>query len=207
MKNKTLVIGFCWLAAALASGVQAETVLTPKAQLAAESKKLAAVYASDTKLCNDESSASARLQCRRDAKAEYDKALTDAKKRLMVNAPVSAPVPSKAICTDCGKVVSVTEQDKEGESSPLGLIAGGVTGALLGNQVGGGAGKDLATIAGAIGGAYAGKKIEEKVKTKKVWQVGVEYTDGHTTHFEFAQEPGFRVGDKVKNSGASIVHN
>ena len=77
-------------------------------------------------------------------------------------------------------------------------------GALLGHQIGGGTGKDLATIAGAVGGAYAGKKIEERAKTHTVWTVSVQFEDGSKRSYEFAQEPGYRVGDAVKRSGDTI---
>ena len=102
-------------------------------------------------------------------------------------------------------MTAVAETEKKGESSPAGLIAGGVAGALLGNQVGGGSGKSLATIAGAAGGAYAGKKVEEKMNTHKVWTVHVRYEDGRTQQFEFTENPGLRAGDQVKNSGNSVV--
>lgn len=206
MKKHFLILASGLLFFGVASTALAETPVTPKAQYAADSKNALARYTEDKKLCNDETSSNARLQCRRDAKAEYDKALADAKARM----PVSAPAPAKAqaakaVCADCGKVVAVNMSEKEGEGGALGLIAGGVTGALLGHQVGSGTGKDLATIAGAAGGAYAGKKIEEKVKTHKVWTVSVHYADGRDSSFDFAQDPGLKVGDQVKNSGNSIV--
>jgi uncharacterized protein YcfJ len=115
------------------------------------------------------------------------------------------PDPLQAACQDCGKVVAVNQIEKKGEGSALGLIAGGVAGAVLGHQVGGGLGKDLATVAGAAGGAYAGKQIEKKVKSHKVWTVTVKYPNDSTAHFEFANAPGFAVGDSVRNSGKSIV--
>ena len=104
-------------------------------------------------------------------------------------------------------MVSVTTTDKAGEGSAVGVIAGGATGALLGRQIGSGTGKDIATIAGALGGALAGKKIEEKVKTHKVWVVSVQYADGSTRSFEFEQDPGYKTGDAVKNSGQGIMRD
>ncbi len=175
----TLITIWGMLVMGLASTGFAETTLTPKALLAAETQKIAAAYEADKKLCNDEVSSKARLQCRRDAKAEYDGAVAAA----------------------------VSLADKPGDSSPLGVIAGGVAGAVLGHQVGGGTGKDLATIAGALGGAYAGKTIEEKVKTEKVWTVSVQYGDGHRANFNFSQDPGLKVGDTVKNSGITVVRD
>lgn len=186
---------------------RAETGLTPKAQFTADSKAALTQYDSDKKLCNDETTSSGRLQCRRDAKAQYDQALAAAKARMAAAQPAH-PVPQAAqavpVCADCGMVVAVTTTEKAGEGSPLGLIAGGAAGAILGHQVGSGSGKDLATIAGAVGGAYAGKKIEEKVKTHTVWSVRVQFDDGKTGSYHFDKDPGFKVGDPVKKSGASI---
>ena len=195
------------LLSAVASVALAQTPMTPKAQYNADSKAAQARYEADKKICNDETSSEVRTQCRRDAKAEYDKAITSAKAQLAAASPAASPPaqPAKPVCADCGKVTAITMAEKKGESSPVGLIGGAVVGGVLGNQVGGGTGKTLATIAGAAGGAYAGKKVEEKAKTKNVWTVSVRYQDGRTANFEFTQDPAMRVGDAVKNSGNTIV--
>ncbi len=188
----------------------ADAPLTPKAQYTADSRAAAARYASDKKLCNDEAGSAARLQCRRDARAEYDRSLADARARMAAAAPSASNTPAATakrapVCAECGKVLSVTSQEKSGEGTPLGLIAGGVAGAVLGHQVGSGVGKDLATIAGAAGGAYAGKKIEEKAKSHTVWTVAVQFEDGSKANYEFAQDPGFKAGDAVRKSGDSVI--
>jgi uncharacterized protein YcfJ len=160
-------------------------------------KDAKARYEADKKLCGDEASSDARLQCRRDAKTLYDKA-------------VAANQTSKSTeggCTDCGHVTAVNVHEKKGESNAVGLIAGGVAGAVLGHQVGGGTGKDLATVAGAAGGAYAGKKIQENMNATKVWTVSVKYSDDHVAKFNFAHDPGLPVGTAVKNSGNTVVKN
>lgn len=214
MKNNLFALATAVALSALSCVASAQAPATPKAQYTADSKTAMDRYTSDKTLCNDEASSTARLQCRRDAKTEYDKALAAAKTKMSAATPAvtattataqkaSAPV----ACADCGKVVSVSVTEKEGEGSAVGMIAGGVAGALLGHQVGGGVGKDLATIAGAAGGAYAGKVIEGKVKTHKVWHVTVQYTNASKHSFEFDKDPGFAVGDAVKNSGGSIVRN
>lgn len=205
MKKQFLV----WVATLAMGGLmglaQAQTALTPKAQFTADSKAALTQYNSDKALCAQETTSGARLQCKRDAKAEYDKAVAAAKAKLAA-AGKSGDV-NKVACAECGKVTAVNVVEKEGEGGAVGIIAGGVAGAVLGHQVGSGLGKDLATIAGAAGGAYAGKKIEEKVRTRKVWQVGVQYSGGSAATFEFEQDPGFKVGDAVKKSGNSIVRN
>jgi len=197
------------LGAALAAGAQAQTApqppLSPKAQLAADTKTAGARYEDDKRLCEDETSSSARLQCRRDAKAEYDSAIAAAKARMTAAAAAPVPAPAQVACEGCGKVTAVTVKEEAGKGGPVGLIAGGVGGALLGRQIGGGSGKDIATVAGAVGGAYAGKKIEEKMTSHKVWNVTVQYPGGTSSSFAFEQDPGFKVGDPVRNSGNSVV--
>ena len=57
-----------WMCA-LSCVAQTQTSATPKAQYAVDSKVALDRYEGDKKLCNDESSSTARLQCRRDALA------------------------------------------------------------------------------------------------------------------------------------------
>jgi len=189
----------------------ANTSGDPKANYTEQSSKAVARYDADKKLCAEESSTDARLQCRRDAKAAYDKTLEKAKAKLAdadkakaTTSATAAPT-APALCQDCGTVTAVAVQERDGEGGPIGIIAGGVGGAILGNQVGGGIGKDIATVAGAVGGAYAGKKIEEKVRAYKVWTVSVRYADKTVRHFEFRNDPGYEVGDAVESAGNSIA--
>ena len=213
MKKQLILSAVAVALAGLTFGAGAETPLTPKARYAADSKEALTRYESDKKLCHDESSSGARLQCRRDAKAEYDQALAAAKADLATatkatvatKAADGKPAPTQVSCADCATVLAVKVGEKQGEGSPVGMIAGGVAGAVLGRQVGGGMGKDLATIAGAAGGAYAGKKIEEKIKTHKVWTVSVQYADGSKASFDFVQDPGLKAGDPVKKSGNTVI--
>jgi outer membrane lipoprotein SlyB len=205
MRLKALVSGL--VLSALAGTTMAQSAMSPKAQYSADSKAAQTRFDADKKICNDETSSELRTQCRRDAKAEYDKAIASARAQLAAATPASSAPAQQArpICADCGKVTAINLTEKKGESSPLGLIGGAVLGGVLGHQVGGGTGKTLATVAGAAGGAYAGRKVEEKAKTHKLWTVSVRYGDGRSGTFEFTQQPGMRVGDAVKNSGDTIV--
>jgi outer membrane lipoprotein SlyB len=108
-------------------------------------------------------------------------------------------------CADCGVVASIAPVEVKGRTNGLGLIAGGVTGALVGNQIGHGNGNALATIGGAAGGAYAGNEIEKHVKKSVQYKVRVRMPDGtfRTTYQSAA--PAFAVGDKVKVSNGRAV--
>lgn len=175
--------------------VQAQTTASPQTQYSAESKQLAMRYKEDQQLCNSEPTAASRMQCKRDAKTEYDNAMASAKARMGGSASTAKTVAS---CPDCAQVVAVSQTEKAGEGSAVGMITGGVVGAVLGHQLGGGMGKDLATVAGAAGGAYAGKEIEKRANTHKVWTVTVKMPNGHTSNFEYASHPEYRVGDMVR---------
>jgi uncharacterized protein YcfJ len=176
--------------------------MTPKAQYDADLKQAKARLASDQKICNAEADSAARMQCKRDAQSEHDKAVAAAKSQLSAS---GQPVADKPVCADCGKVVAVQQVEKKGEGSAVGLVSGAVVGGVLGHQIGGGTGKTLATVAGAAGGAYAGREVEKKVKSKKVWKVDVTFPDGHTSSYEFDNNPGYKVGDSVKHAGNSIA--
>ena len=154
-------------------------------------------YAEDRKLCADEPSSSTRMQCLRDAKAEYDKATG--------GVAVQSTSAARVACAGCGKVLSVRVIEKAGEGSTAGMVAGGLAGALLGNQIGKGGTRPVATVAGAAGGAYAGKKIEESARATKHWQVAVRFDNGDEKTYSFDQDPGFSSGSEVKASGGSIV--
>lgn len=112
-KHLLILVSGLWMSV-MGSVAQSETTLTPQAQYAADSKNAMTRYTADKKLCNDETSSNARLQCRRDAKAEYDKAMAAAKAQMPATPSAQAREP-KAVCAECGKVVAVTTSEQKGE--------------------------------------------------------------------------------------------
>lgn len=110
-------------------------------------------------------------------------------------------------CAACGSVEAVNAVEVAGNGGYLGTIGGGVIGALLGNQVGGGSGKTAATIAGALGGAYAGHTLEGNANTKVHYEVLVRLENGGTQTVSFETDPGLRVGDKVRIAGGGLVRD
>ncbi|PTT43366.1 hypothetical protein DBR23_01225, partial [Acidovorax sp. HMWF018] len=69
----------------------------------------------------------------------------------------------------------------------VGAVAGGVLGAVVGNQIGKGSGRTAATVLGAVGGGYVGHKVEERTRTHTVYQVAVRMEDGSLRHFQRAE--------------------
>jgi outer membrane lipoprotein SlyB len=188
------------LALSLATLMGSAQAASPKEQYNAEVKQINQRYADDREMCADEKNQGQRMKCLRAAKEENSKALAAAKSTM-----VGGSSSGKMACLDCGRVLGVRTGEKKGESSALGLIGGGVAGALLGNQVGGGSGKKVATVAGAVGGAYAGKKIEEHANSTKIWTVDVQYDNGNKGAVQFDRDPGLQSGDRVKKAGNSLM--
>jgi outer membrane lipoprotein SlyB len=108
-------------------------------------------------------------------------------------------------CANCGVVESIVPVTVKGSGSGLGMVAGGVTGALVGNQIGRGNGNALATIAGAAGGAFAGNEIEKNAKSSVHYEVRVRMQDGTYRTFYYSSAPAFVVGSKVKVVNGQVV--
>ncbi|MBU0753075.1 MAG: glycine zipper 2TM domain-containing protein [Gammaproteobacteria bacterium] len=115
--------------------------------------------------------------------------------------PHKASVPivsAKANCVGCGVIESTRVVDTPGETSVVGVVGGAVVGGLLGNQVGGGRGKDLATVAGAVGGAVAGNQIEKRMKTTQRYETTVRFDDGSTKVFSATSPQPWKNGERVQ---------
>ncbi|MFI5443850.1 glycine zipper 2TM domain-containing protein [Polaromonas sp. UC242_47] len=125
-------------------------------------------------------------------------------------APYPAPAPVVAaapVCAVCGRVESVTPVERSSKPAGVGVgtVAGGVLGAVLGNQVGHGGGRTAATILGAVGGGFAGNAIEGHVRKETVYQVGVHMDDGSRRMVEVAQPPS--IGSQVTVQGSTLRGN
>lgn len=116
---------------------------------------------------------------------------------------VAAPTMAKNTCGDCGKIQKI--ETVTGHRSKVGgAIIGGVAGAIIGNQVGGGDGKKVATVAGAAGGAYAGNKIAGNME-KTQYQITVKMDDGHRETVVQNSVKGLAVGHSVRVRNGKVV--
>lgn len=105
-------------------------------------------------------------------------------------------------CSNCAVVEAVNVVQVAGNGNYLGTIGGAVVGGLLGNQVGSGNGRTAASIAGAVGGAALGRNYDNNASARnganQHYEVMVRYTNGATRVVTYANDPGFRVGEKVR---------
>lgn len=112
-------------------------------------------------------------------------------------------------CANCGVVESVAAVEHQGQVNGignsgvgLGAIGGAVVGGILGNQVGGGRGRDAATVLGMAGGAYAGHQIEKNSKRYTTYQMRIRMNDGTLRTVE--QSGAIAAGTPVVVEGNSV---
>jgi outer membrane lipoprotein SlyB len=110
-------------------------------------------------------------------------------------------------CTNCATVEAVNVVQASGQASAVGTLGGAAVGGLLGNQVGSGNGRTAATVAGAAAGALAGRSIERNARSGQRYDVVVRYENGATQNIAYDNDPGFRVGERVKVNGDVLVRD
>lgn len=122
-------------------------------------------------------------------------------------AAAPAPAPAPQVCGNCGVVEAIHEVNTRAEGSGVGAAGGAVVGGLLGNQVGGGHGRQLATVLGAVGGAVAGNQIEGSVRATRSYNIVVRLDNGKTRTVHQSAAPNWRQGDRVRvvNGGLRAI--
>ena len=113
-------------------------------------------------------------------------------------------ISSAVACASCGTITAIDSTEVKGQGSGLGVVAGGVTGAILGNQIGNGNGRTATTLLGAAGGAYVGNEIEKNTKTTTRYSITVRMSDGSYRIFHRSTLPQFAIGQKVRVEGDTL---
>ncbi len=118
---------------------------------------------------------------------------------------VPGPAARDSVCASCGTVASIRMVEIKGDATGLGAVAGGVTGAVVGNQMGRGNGNAIMTLLGAAGGAMAGNEIERNVKKRYRYHVTVRMDDGSFRTVSQASVPSVAVGERVRVINGAVL--
>ena len=97
-----------------------------------------------------------------------------------------------------GEVLFVRPVTIEGSNSPVGAIAGGALGFVVGNNIGGGRGRDVARVGGTIGGAAAGHAVQRNVTQEQALEITVQLDNGQILSIVQAADEPFNDGDRVR---------
>lgn len=109
------------------------------------------------------------------------------------------------VCAVCGRIESVQAVQHAAPATGVGAVAGGVLGAVVGNQVGKGSGRTAATVLGAVGGGYVGHTVEQRTRTRTVYEVRVRMDDGSVRRFTRAQPVPEGAPVRVEGKGFQLV--
>ena len=121
------------------------------------------------------------------------------------NTPTTS-YPSNPGYAQFGRVTNV-EYVRGGQSQGIaGAVVGGAVGGLAGNQVGGGSGRTAATVVGVVGGALIGRALEQNMNRGTVdhYRVTVQFDNGGTRQFDYAQALNVQIGDRVRADGDQL---
>jgi outer membrane lipoprotein SlyB len=139
---------------------------------------------------------------RQDAREQAER---DRVRQQQMAAAPQQPLAQATNCPNCGVVESVHSYQQHPNKSVVGMVGGGVVGALVGNQIGHGTTNTIATVGGAAGGAYLGNEIGKKVQTTTHYRVVVRMDAGGTKTITYAALPGFSAGSHVRVENGRLV--
>ncbi len=152
-------------------------------------------------------SESAEHRAAREQGAREQAARDRARHQQIAEASQPSRAQARPGCANCGVVESVNAVQQKGQGGMVGMVGGGVAGALVGSQIGHGGGKTVAELAGAAGGAFLGNEIQKKVTTTTHYDVVVRLDGGGTQTVSYAAQPGFGVGSRVRVENGALVQN
>lgn len=118
--------------------------------------------------------------------------------------PATTTVPVASL--EYGRITNI-EYMPAGTNAPLsgnsivGAVVGGLAGAALGSQIGGGAGRTAATVLGGVAGAALGSQIARNaqgVTTQPGYRITMLSDQGVTRTFEVTATGDLHVGDRVR---------
>lgn len=115
--------------------------------------------------------------------------------------------PLAASCPSCGVVESIRTIERKGAGTGVGAVAGGLTGAVVGNQIGGGHGRTAMAVLGGVGGAFVGNEIEKNVKKTTAFQIKIRMNDGSLRVTTQSTPPEVAVGDRVRVEDGAVSRN
>ena len=120
--------------------------------------------------------------------------------------PVALPPPRRveARCVDCARVESIRAVEaKGGAPAQIGAIAGGLAGALFGEQIGRAHQRHVTAVLGAIGGALIGHEVQRQAEGRPRYEATLRLADGTQRVQRYDGPPPFRVGETIRFDAAA----
>ena len=125
--------------------------------------------------------------------------------------PTAAPAMAPA-SLEYGRVTNIEFFQGGTTSSGInvpGALIGAVAGAVLGNQVGSGSGRDAATVLGGVAGAAVGSQVgrPSTATTGAVYRVSIQTDQGAMRTYDVPTTGELRIGDRVRVENGVIYRS
>ena len=116
---------------------------------------------------------------------------------------VPAPAPyvsvERARCADCALVESIrTVEVASSGPAYFGAVAGGIAGALFGDQIGKAHERHVTRLLGALGGAVVGHEIERSASRRTQYEATFRLPGGAQKVRRYDSPPPFRAGETIR---------
>ena len=120
-------------------------------------------------------------------------------------APMAGPPPApyvsveRARCGDCALVESIrTVEVASSGPAYFGAVAGGIAGALFGDQIGKAHERHVTRLLGALGGAVVGHEIERSASRRTQYEATFRLPGGAQKVRRYDSPPPFRAGETIR---------
>lgn len=126
---------------------------------------------------------------------------------------------TRPVALEYGRVTGIeyvppgTTTGSAGSPNVLGAVVGGLGGAVLGRQIGGGSGRDAATVLGGVAGAAVGSQVGRgqqapaATTTQPTYRISVQTDQGVMRTYEVPTPGDLRVGDRVRVENGVIYRS
>jgi outer membrane lipoprotein SlyB len=103
--------------------------------------------------------------------------------------------------------VTISARSAETDNQPgAGAVIGGLSGAILGSQIGGGRGRAVTGVLGALGAGVAGHMIEQKLTDQEGMEYQIQLDRGGLITMRQGADPILQAGQRVMVINASGGH-
>lgn len=118
---------------------------------------------------------------------------------MAVHAPAPYVSVERARCADCALVESIrTVEVASSGPAYFGAVAGGIAGALFGDQIGKAHERHVTRLLGALGGAVVGHEIERSASRRTQYEATFRLPGGAQKVRRYDSPPPFRTGETIR---------
>ena len=107
-----------------------------------------------------------------------------------------------SVRSECGRITSIDKEQQIAKSSGVGTAVGAVGGAYLGKRM---SDSTLGMVAGGVAGAAVGNYAQRKIQADDIYLVNIKYKSGKTTQLKIKDVSAYSVGQEVRVQNNKVI--